>query len=70
MTAENLRNQLKDENVMELLPLLDVYTQTKNILTRFSTGQTCSIIGKEHGVPGKRIKQTILLVLNIARLER
>lgn len=68
MTAEDLRNQLKQENVMELLPQLDLPDETKNILTRFFAGQTCSIIGKEHGVSGKRIKQTILLVLKRGRL--
>lgn len=68
MTAENLLEQIKKYNVEELLPLLDVPDETKDILSRFSAGQTCSIIGKEHGVPGKRIKQTILLVLKRARL--
>ena len=60
--------------MLELLPLLNVSDETKNILTCFSAGQTCSIIGREHGVPGKCITtsqlqyQTILLVPKRVRL--
>lgn len=67
MTAENLREQIKKYNVEKLLPLLDVPDETKDILSRFSAGQSCSVIGKSYGVSGNRIKQTILSAANRGR---